>query len=292
MSTDLNRDSDRTGNRAAARIVAGMPTSDGAGVRLTRIIGAPGLPDLDPFLLFDIFESDNPDDYIAGFPPHPHRGFETVTYMIEGRMRHKDSTGREGVIEAGDVQWMKAARGIIHSEMPEQKAGLLKGTQLWINLPAAEKMSDPAYQEYPAADIPEETREAARVKLVAGRSGHGLDGAVTGKSTAPYYADVRLEAGAAFIEDIPASHAGFVYVIEGEIRILGDLDTEDQTVSARSAALLGAGDRLQILGATEARFLVIAARRLDEPVARRGPFVMNTEAELYQAVQDYQAGRF
>lgn len=277
------------GNRAVARIIEGAKTSDGAGVKLTRFLGDAALPDLDPFLLFDVFESNDPDDYIAGFPPHPHRGFETVTYMLKGRMRHKDSTGREGVIEAGDVQWMKAGSGIVHSEMPEQSEGELAGAQLWINLKAAEKMSPPHYMEVPSSDIPENTLPGGgRVRKIA-----GPEGAVAGKFTQPLYLDISLGAGEAFSTEIPEGHNAFLYVAGGAVDIIADAPAEDRRVEARRAALLGPGERLQALGVEpENRFLLLAARPLGEPVARMGPFVMNSRAELLQAFEDYRAGRF
>lgn len=259
-----------------------MPASDGAGVNMTRIIGTPELDHVDPFLLFDVFESDNPDDYIAGFPPHPHRGFETVTYMLAGQMRHRDSVGHEGVIRAGDVQWMTAGRGIIHSEMPEQEDGLMWGTQLWVNLPRGDKMTAPAYQEIAAADIPAEQRDGGvTVRAIAGKSG-----AVSDRPTEPVYLDVTMPPGTEFSESVPATHSAFLFVVEGSVRIAGE------EMTARTMAILGDGDSVVAESKNGGRFLLIAGRKLDEPIARAGPFVMNTRSELQQAIEDYQSGRF
>jgi redox-sensitive bicupin YhaK (pirin superfamily) len=269
--------------RRVLRTTKGIPTSDGAGVNMTRIIGTPELDHLDPFLLFDVFESDDPDDYIAGFPPHPHRGFETVTYMLAGQMRHRDNAGNEGVICAGGVQWMTAGRGIIHSEMPEQENGLMWGTQLWVNLPQQDKMMAPAYQEFAAADIPAERREDdMEIRTIA-----GTDGAVTDRPTEPIYLDITLSANAGFSKSVPATHNAFLFVIEGSVWI------EDQEISARTLAILADGDTVSVETKVEkSRFLLIAGRKLDEPIARAGPFVMNTHSELKQAINDYQSGRF
>jgi redox-sensitive bicupin YhaK (pirin superfamily) len=269
--------------RRVLRTTKGIPTSDGAGVNMTRIIGTPELDHLDPFLLFDVFESDDPDDYIAGFPPHPHRGFETVTYMLAGQMRHRDNAGNEGVICAGGVQWMTAGRGIIHSEMPEQENGLMWGTQLWVNLPQQDKMMAPAYQEFAAADIPAERREDdMEIRTIA-----GTDGAVTDRPTEPIYLDITLSANAGFSKSVPATHNSFLFVIEGSVWI------ENQEISARTLAILADGDTVSVDTKVEkSRFLLIAGRKLDEPIARAGPFVMNTHSELKQAINDYQSGRF
>lgn len=260
-----------------------MPASDGAGVNMTRIIGTPELDHLDPFLLFDVFESDDPDDYLAGFPPHPHRGFETVTYMLAGQMRHRDNAGNEGVIRAGGVQWMTAGRGIIHSEMPEQENGLMWGTQLWVNLPSKDKMTAPAYQEFTAADIPAEQRDGnIDVRMIAGESG-----AVSDRPTEPMYLDIALPANASFSETVPATHNAFLFVIEGTVWI------EDREIADRTLAILGDGDALVAETKDDtSRFLLVAGRKLDEPIARGGPFVMNTHSELRQAIDDYQSGRF
>ncbi len=282
--------------RPVTRIIDGLATQDGAGVRLTRVIGTPSLPDLDPFLLFDAFGSDRPDDYVAGFPDHPHRGFETVTYMLAGRMRHRDSRGNEGLLTAGSVQWMTAGRGLVHSEMPEQEDGRLAGFQLWVNLPAAEKMCEPRYQDIPAEQIPEITRkDGVRVRIIAGTA-LGARGPVDARHVDASYIDVALPEGSSFQHLVPRGHACFVYVFEGECDLgggaVGSRD-EPQRVRAGQLAVLGDGDSVFVgTNANEARFLVVAGKPLGEPIARAGPFVMNTAQELRQAVEDFQAGRF
>lgn len=276
--------------RAVAHVVGGTPTSDGAGVSLTRLIGQPSLPDLDPFLLLDEFRSDAASDYVAGFPDHPHRGFETVTYMLAGRMRHRDNQGNVGLLRPGSVQWMTAGRGIVHSEMPEQEDGLMWGFQLWVNLPAQDKMTAPRYQDIDPGAIPVAGRaDGVRVRVIAGRV-DGLDGAVSGIATEPTYLDVTLPAGTSFSHDLPAEHAAFVYVFEGAARIGGAADT----VARGELAVLGAGETVSLAAGAEqdARLLLVAGRPLGEPVARYGPFVMNTDAEIRQAMEDYRAGRF
>lgn len=280
-------------HRAVSRVIRGRPATDGAGVELTRVIGQPDLPMLDPFLLLDAFRSDRPDDYIAGFPPHPHRGFETVTYLLAGRMRHKDNAGHEGVIAPGGVQWMTAGRGIVHSEMPEQEQGLLAGFQLWVNLPADHKMDPPAYQEHPAGQIPEEVRTGgARVRVVAGRTSQGTPGPVVQPLTEPLYLDVELAAAADFSETLPSTHNAFLYVIAGTVRA-HDADGRVVELVRDELAVLSHGDRLTVqAGDTAARFLLVAGRPLHEPVARGGPFVMNSQAEIRQAYADFEAGRF
>lgn len=279
--------------RAVSRVVEGIPATDGAGVELTRVIGSPRLDMLDPFLLLDVFRSDNPDDYIAGFPPHPHRGFETVTYLLNGRMRHKDNAGHEGVIEPGGVQWMTAGRGIVHSEMPEQEDGLLAGFQLWVNLPASHKMSGPAYQEFAPEEIPLERRgEGTRVRVIAGSTSQGTAGPVSQPLTDPLYVDVSLDAGVAFGERIPAGHNAFVFLFEGGA-ILEDVDGNTLALTPDNLAVLARGDQVQLQAGTDgARFLLVAGKPLNEPVARGGPFVMNTRAEVMQAFQDYSSGSF
>ncbi|MBL1437492.1 MAG: pirin family protein [Rhodobacteraceae bacterium] len=264
--------------RKIVKTIKGVAASDGDGVQLTRIIGSPELDMLDPFLMLDSFASDNPGDYIGGFPEHPHRGFETVTYMIAGKMRHKDNAGHEGMIEAGGVQWMTAGRGILHSEMPEQTEGLLHGFQLWVNLPAKDKMLPPAYQEFKASEIPDEVFDGGSVRVISGVTDAGTLGAVQGTATNPLYLDVTLNG--VFKQKIPASHNGFFYVIDGEIA----------GVSAGHVGILGDGDTVALRG--DGRFLLIAGARLNEPVARGGPFVMNTRKELLQAFDDYRSGRF
>jgi redox-sensitive bicupin YhaK (pirin superfamily) len=273
--------------RPVVQVVRGQETADGDGVRLTRLIGGPALPQLDPFLLLDDFRSDDPDDYIGGFPPHPHRGFETVTYLMHGRMRHGDNAGHSGVIEHGGVQWMTAGRGIVHSEMPEQEDGLLAGFQLWVNLPAAHKMMAPRYQEFGAENIPLEPREDGVVaKVIAGTTSRGTRGPVRELITPVSYFDITLPAGARFEEPVDVERNAFVYVFDGEVRIGG------RRIEAFSLALLGAGDAVEIAADSDSRLLLVSGAPLREPVARGGPFVMNTEAELRQAYSDYRAGKF
>lgn len=284
----------RQGIRRVVGAIRGVPAEDGAGVKLTRIIGSPELNMWDPFLLLDRFESDKPDDYIAGFPSHPHRGFETVTYLLAGRLRHKDNTGREGVIEPGGVQWMTAGRGIVHSEMPEQVEGRLAGFQLWLNLPAKDKMIAPKYREFGPAAIPIERRaEGASIRVIAGETSKGTRGPVEGVPTSPRYLDIELHPDGMLSETVPADHAAFAYVVEGGVDVLAGRDVDDRHIPAGTLALLGEGDRIQLSG-TEPRnrLLLVNARSLKEPVARSGPFVMNTRDEIMQAYSDYQAGRF
>jgi redox-sensitive bicupin YhaK (pirin superfamily) len=268
-------------------IVGGQPAMDGAGVKLTRIIGSPELNRTDPFLLFDVFESDQPGDYIAGFPPHPHRGFETVTYMLAGRMEHRDSAGNHGVIETGGVQWMTAARGIIHSEMPKQQEGLLSGVQLWVNLPARLKMSAPGYREFPADEITVEQRAGAEIRVVAGTTATGIAGPVQGVVTEPVFLDVTLMPCTTFTERLPAGHRAILYVVDGEVSV-----ADRAVVTGRRLAVMGDGDELRLrAGPPGARLLLVAAQPLGEPVARGGPFVMNTREEIHQAFADFEAGR-
>lgn len=279
-----------TGLRTLVRILAGQATSDGAGVHLTRLIGSRELPDLDPFLLLDEFGSDDPGAYIAGFPSHPHRGFETITYMLAGRMRHRDNQGNEGLLTAGAVQWMTAGRGIVHSEMPEQEEGLMRGFQLWLNLPAAEKMRPAEYRDVapgqvPAVDLP----GGGRVVILAGDFA-GTGGVAPARATSPLYLDVQLPAGGTFETPVDPGHTALAYAYEGAVT-LGD--DPGPVLPAGRLGILGDGDRIRLgAGATPARALVIAGRPLREPVARYGPFVMNTQAEIVQAVTDFQAGRF
>lgn len=280
--------------RRVVKMLEGVPAEDGAGVKLTRIIGSPELDMWDPFLLLDRFESDDPEDYIAGFPAHPHRGFETVTYLLAGRLRHKDSTGREGVIEAGGVQWMTAARGIVHSEMPEQVAGRLAGFQLWVNLPAERKMSLPGYQEFSAEEIPLVRREpGVEIRVIAGTTVEGVSGPVKNVPVNPQYLDIRLSAGNVYCEPVPADHAAFLYVIHGSVSVIADQGRNDVTVAAGRLALLGQGALVQICGeSTDNRLLLVSGMPIAEPVARSGPFVMNTREEILQAFADYRSGRF
>lgn len=281
-------------DRGVIRVVAGVPAEDGAGVKLTRIIGSPQLDMWDPFLLLDRFESENPEDYIAGFPSHPHRGFETVTYLLAGRLRHKDSTGREGVIEAGGVQWMTAARGIVHSEMPEQVEGRLAGFQLWINLPAAKKMSPPGYQEFSAAEIPVVRRGPSVVlRVIAGTTSEGVSGPVQNVPSQPRFYDVELSAGSTFTEPLPPLHAAFVYVVEGTVTVAGTESRGDLPLSKNQLGLLSRGGRVRILAeADSSRLLLVSGKEFAEPVARAGPFVMNTREEVVKAFSDFQSGRF
>ena len=276
--------------RSVARVVVGQQTSDGAGVRLKRVIGTSALDHLDPFLLLDEFKSDRPDDYLAGFPDHTHRGFETVTYMIAGSMRHQDHTGNQGELVAGSVQWMTAGRGIVHSEMPRQKDGLLWGFQLWVNLPAKDKMGPPRYQDIPPARIPEVSpATGVKVRVIAGDSG-GVRGPVEGIVTSPLYLDVAMAPGTRFEHPVPAGHNAFAYVFAGEAEFEGT--DGRRSVAAGTLAVLGDGDSVALVTArTPARFILLAARPLREPIARYGPFVMNTREEILQAVEDYRAGR-
>lgn len=271
--------------------VTGRATSDGAGVNLTRIMGTPELNMLDPFLLLDEFQSDKADDYIAGFPDHPHRGFETVTYMLAGKIRHKDNAGHEGVIEPGGIQWMTAGRGIIHSEMPEQEDGLLWGFQLWINLPATQKMTEPRYQEFSKDEIPSETRDGnIIVRAITGETSLGTKGPVKNIATNPVYLDIRLPAGAEFSEPVVTSNNKFIYVYSGFLS-LPDTDNRITKLETGDLAVLGQGEKLCITAGTGgANCLFLSALPLNEPVARGGPFVMNTRDEIDQAVRDYQEG--
>ncbi|MGN6312497.1 MAG: pirin family protein [Rhodanobacteraceae bacterium] len=275
-------------SRTITRRVRGIPTSDGAGVKLTRVIGQRALEMLDPFLMLDEFGSDSATDYIAGFPSHPHRGFETVTYMLDGRMRHRDNAGNEGLLESGSVQWMTAGRGIVHSEMPEQDHGLMRGFQLWVNLPAKDKMTAPRYQDIAPEKIPTvEPAQGVRVRVVAGELLGGR-GPVSGVATEPVYLDVALQPGAQVELPIPATHNGFAYVFEGE-----DVQVGSEKLARSELGVLSGGDSvLLVAGDKPARVLVVAGKPLNEPVAKYGPFVMNTPEQIVQAMQDYQAGRF
>lgn len=277
--------------RDVSRVVRGRPTSDGAGVRLTRVIGSPELPELDPFLLLDEFRSDDAGDYLAGFPDHPHRGFETVTYMLAGRMRHCDNQGNSGLLRPGSVQWMTAGRGIVHSEMPEQENGLMWGFQLWVNLPSKDKMTAPRYQDIDPEKIPEiEVDSGVKVRVIAGQYG-GVEGPVKAVATEPLYLDVRLGGSVEFAVPVPPDHAAFVYVYEGNVRI--GADDEARAIRRGELAVLGPGESVEASADEDgARFLLVAGRPLDEPIARYGPFVMNTQSEIRQAIEDLRAGRF
>ncbi|MFL6585705.1 MAG: pirin family protein [Luteimonas sp.] len=278
----------------AARIirhVRGMPASDGAGVKLTRVIGSPQLPDLDPFLMLDEFGTDRAEDYLAGFPEHPHRGFETVTYMLDGRMRHKDNHGNEGLLVPGSVQWMTAGRGLVHSEMPEQEAGRMRGFQLWVNLPAKDKMTAPNYQEFSPERIPVvQAGEGVSVKVIAGVV-DGVVGPIAQPATDPLYLDITLAPGAAWRYALPEGHNAFAYAFEGDTRVgKGD---DARPLSSQELAVLGGGALLILeAGHAGARLILVAGRPLREPVARHGPFVMNTREELMQAFVDFEQGRF
>jgi hypothetical protein len=276
-------------SRPLMRRLRGLPASDGAGVRLTRVIGTQQLPDLDPFLMLDEFGSDKPGDYLAGFPSHPHRGFETVTYMLDGRMRHKDNHGNEGLLTPGAVQWMTAGRGIVHSEMPEQEHGLMRGFQLWVNLPAKDKMTAPKYQEFSAEKIPQARPiDGVQVKVIAGRVGE-VEGPVRQPATDPLYLDIVLQPGTVFEQDIADGHNAFAYVYEGTANVA------DDTPPAVKGDLLVFGRNGKVRFAANAastRLILVAGRPLNEPVARYGPFVMNSKEQLMQAFVDYQEGRF
>ena len=278
------------------RKLRGRPASDGAGVKLTRVIGGPELPDLDPFLLLDEFGTERAEDYIAGFPDHPHRGFETVTYMLDGRMRHRDNHGNEGLLVPGSVQWMTAGRGLVHSEMPEQEEGRMRGFQLWVNLPAKDKMIEPRYQEFAPDRIPvAQPAAGVEVRVVAGEvvsaDGGRVQGPIEQPATSPLYLDITLAAGVAWEHRLPEGHNAFAYVFEGGAPVgRGD---EARPLSSQELAILGGGDLLHIeAGTAGARVLLVAGRPLREPVARHGPFVMNTRQEVMQAFVDFQEGRF
>ena len=281
------------GARQLERVIPALETSDGAGVKLRRSIGQSTQARLDPFLMLDEFGTENPDDYIAGFPSHPHRGFETVTYMLDGHMLHEDHLGNRGDLKSGDVQWMTAGRGIIHSEMPQQTEARMRGFQLWINLPAREKMKPAAYRDIPAVTIPAaDWPGGGRVKVIAGTlqtPAGAIPGPIQGLSTAPVYFDIKLAANGLFEHALPPAHNAFVYVYEGDVQVGA---ASPRALPRRSAGVLSAGDAVRIVAAGEgARFILLAALPLNEPVAQYGPFVMNTTAELEQAVRDYQTGR-
>ncbi len=278
--------------RPIKQLIKGMPSTDGDGVQLTRIIGTPYLDMLDPFLLLDAFGSDKPQDYIGGFPSHPHRGFETVTYMLAGKMRHKDNAGNEGVIEAGGVQWMTAGKGIIHSEMPEQEQGLLAGFQLWVNLPASHKMTEPRYQENSKQEIPVEVREGCKISVIAGTTKNNTQGVVNNKFVDPNYWHVSLTKNSALSELIAEDHNAFIYVIEGSLSVVAELDSKIKSVTKGELAIFGSGNEIELLADEDVEFLVISGRPLNEPIERAGPFVMNTKEEIHQAFADYRSGQF
>lgn len=277
-----------TRSRGVERVIQGQFVMDGAGVKINRVLTGQLQRRLDPFLMLDAFGSEKAGDYIAGFPPHPHRGFETITYMLHGKMRHKDSVGNEGVISDGGVQWMSAGRGVIHSEMPEQNDGLMEGFQLWLNLPASAKMSQPWYRDIPQEQVPAVTLDnGVQVRVIAGQA-HGIDGAEQRAHTEPLYLDVLLPAGSRLAQPIPAGHNAFVYVYRGQAQVAG------KPVEAARMALLAndGGDGIDLAADVDTRLLVLAGRPLHEPIAQHGPFVMNSQAELIEAFEDFRAGRF
>jgi quercetin 2,3-dioxygenase len=277
-----------TRSRTVEHVLAGQPTSDGAGVRINRVVDHRMARRLDPFLMLDNFGSHDPKDYLAGFPSHPHRGFETVTYMIAGRMRHRDSAGNEGLLQNGGVQWMTAGRGVIHSEMPEQEEGHMEGFQLWLNLPAKDKMRDPWYRDIPHEELPAfETDAGVKVWVIAGRS-HGLVGAVEREGTEPIYVDAHLPAGARFTQELPPGHNAFLFVYRGAVKVDG------RVVKAGFLGILAnepTADGVAIDATEDSKLVLIAGRPLQEPIAQYGPFVMNNEAEIRQAIADFQQGR-
>ena len=273
-------------DRTIKQAIVARPTSDGAGVRQKRSIGTDMLSELDPFLLLDNFGTENPDDYIAGFPDHPHRGFETVTYMIRGLMRHKDSSGAEGLLRPGGVQWMTAGHGIIHSEMPEQTEGEMSGFQLWVNLPAAEKMCVPRYQDFEPDEVPlVQPAGGVEVRVIAGEV-DGVPGPVNGIAIEPTYLDITFPPGATFSTDLPLGHTAFAYVFQGQATISND------KVELDHLAVLSDGDQVRMSSADGGRLILVAGKPFGEPVARHGPFVMNTTDEIRQAIYDYQQGNF
>ena len=275
-------------SRTVERLVVGQATSDGAGVKLNRVLTQNLQHRLDPFLMLDAFGSDKPDDYIAGFPDHPHRGFETVTYMLAGRMLHRDSAGNEGLLQNGDVQWMTAGKGVIHSEIPQQEEGVMEGFQLWLNLHSSEKMNAPWYRDFQNAQLPKlQTPEGLQVTVIAGAS-HDVQGAVTREITQPIYLDVHMPQGARFEQTLPADHNAFIYVYRGEVRIAG------QAVPVQRMAILAntpQADGVVIEASTDAQFILVSGKPLKEPIVQYGPFVMNTKEEIYQALADFRDGR-
>jgi hypothetical protein len=277
-----------TSPRPVERVLQGQATSDGAGVRMTRLLTQDLQRRLDPFLMLDLFGTDNPGDYIGGFPDHPHRGFETVTYMVQGRMRHRDSAGHEGLLVPGSVQWMTAGRGLVHSEMPEQEEGAMEGFQLWLNLPARDKLREPWYRDIASSELPEWRGAGVTVRVIAGHS-HGVSALVQRDVTAPLLLDVHLPSGANFEQALPAGHNAFVVAYRGELAV------GDTVVRTRRLAILAnapGSDGVLLRGGPEgARALFVAGKPLREPIAQYGPFVMNTNQEIFQAVEDFNAGR-
>jgi hypothetical protein len=274
--------------RDIERLVEGVATSDGAGVSLTRVLSGKLQQRLDPFLMLDAFGSDDPDDYIAGFPDHPHRGFETITYMLAGRMRHRDSAGHEGLLEDGGVQWMTAGRGVIHSEIPEQKDGVMEGFQLWLNLPAQTKMAEPWYRDFSSETIPEyATDQNVTVRVIAGSS-NGVAGAVSRVTTEPLYLDIHVPAGITFSTALPQTHNAFIYVYRGAVQV-GDTKVETHRMGILNNT--PGADGVTLTATEDARLILVAGKPLNEPIAQYGPFVMNTQAEIHQALDDYRNGR-
>ncbi|MCU6498533.1 pirin family protein [Rugamonas sp. A1-17] len=274
--------------RGVERIISGQAVMDGAGVKINRVLTQPLQRRLDPFLMLDNFGSGQANDYIAGFPSHPHRGFETVTYMLEGRMRHKDSAGNEGLLTNGGVQWMTAGRGVIHSEMPEQEEGVMEGFQLWLNLPAKDKMRAPWYRDFNGADVPAfTTADGVDVKVIAGSS-HGVAGAVQREVTEPIYLDIHLPAGASFSQALPEGHNAFIFTYRGEVNV------GDKAVASGRMAILSntaGADGVTVHAEQASRLILVAGHPLNEPIAQYGPFVMNTQAEIFAAVEDFRAGK-
>lgn len=269
-------------------VTHGMPASDGAGVKMTRMIGSPNLPDLDPFLMLDVFETENPNDYIAGFPPHPHRGFETVTYMLKGHMRHQDSMGNNGVLKPGGVQWMTAGRGVIHSEMPEQVEGAMQGFQLWVNLPSYAKMIEPDYQDFDPEEIPVESDKGRQIRVITGKTEQGTVGAVENDYVHPTYLDVDLADSKTFEQTVGDNDNTFIFVINGQLSI-GDLN---RTLDVRQLAVLTKGDKVSVKANGDTRFILVSGEPIGEPIAKGGPFVMNTQDEVRQAFADFRNNRF
>ena len=277
-----------TASRVVEHLIAGQATSDGAGVKLTRVLTQNLQRRLDPFLMLDAFGSDKADDYIAGFPDHPHRGFETVTYMIAGRMLHRDSAGHEGLLQNGGVQWMTAGRGVIHSEIPQQEEGVMEGFQLWLNLHSSEKMNAPWYRDFQNEQLPKlRTPEGVDVTVIAGAS-HGVQGAVTRDITQPLYLDVHMPSGSRFEQTLPADHNAFLYVYRGEVSIAGQaVPVQRMAILANSAQ----ADGVVIEASADTRLILVSGRPLNEPIVQYGPFVMNTQQEIYQALTDFRDGR-
>jgi hypothetical protein len=277
-----------TASRVVEHLIAGQATSDGAGVKLTRVLTQNLQRRLDPFLMLDAFGSDKADDYIAGFPDHPHRGFETITYMIAGRMLHRDSAGNEGLLQNGGVQWMTAGRGVIHSEIPQQEEGVMEGFQLWLNLHSSEKMNAPWYRDFQNEQLPKlRTPEGVDVTVIAGAS-HGVQGAVTRDITQPLYLDVHMPRGSRFEQTLPADHNAFLYVYRGEVSIAGRaVPMQRMAILANSAQ----ADGVVIEASADAKLILVSGRPLNEPIVQYGPFVMNTQQEIYQALTDFRDGR-